>query len=142
MFCRFLSACPPRLSAVCRHNLLGRLALPDDPQKEHRPGQFNAGVERSHILPASARRTFPLYSALPDVERRQVVEDKMRAITPNHNQIRCDVVTTYEQMLHAYAIRSICFMEEHGVEAQADFRWQRLPVDPYDRVRRRPQIPT
>jgi acetyltransferase (GNAT) family protein len=49
------------------------------------------------------------------------VEDKMRAITPDHNQIRCEVVTTYEQMLHAYAIRSICFMEEHGVKAQQCF---------------------
>jgi hypothetical protein len=49
------------------------------------------------------------------------VEHKMRAIAPNHNQIRCEVVTTYEQMLHAYAIRSICFMEEHGVKAQQTF---------------------
>ena len=39
------------------------------------------------------------------------MEDKMRAITPNHDQIRCEVVTTYEQVLHACAIRSICFME-------------------------------
>jgi hypothetical protein len=45
----------------------------------------------------------------------------MRAITPDHNQIRCEVVTTYEQMLHAYAIRSICFMEEHGVKAEHEF---------------------
>jgi hypothetical protein len=45
----------------------------------------------------------------------------MRAITPDHNQIRCEVVTTYEQMLHAYAIRSICYMEEHGVKAQQCF---------------------
>jgi len=50
-----------------------------------------------------------------------VENDKMRAIAPNHNQIRCEVVTTYEQMLHAYAIRSICFMEEHGVKAQQTF---------------------
>jgi Acetyltransferase (GNAT) family len=34
-----------------------------------------------------------------------------------HNSIRAEVVTTYEQLLHAYAIRAICFMEEHGVKA-------------------------
>jgi hypothetical protein len=45
----------------------------------------------------------------------------MSAITPDHNQIRCEVVTTYEQMLHAYAIRGICFMEEHGVKARQTF---------------------
>lgn len=39
----------------------------------------------------------------------------------NHNQIRAEIVTTYEQLLHAYAIRSICFMEEHGVKAQQTF---------------------
>jgi len=49
------------------------------------------------------------------------VEHKMRTVTSDHNQIRCEVVTTYEQMLHAYAIRSICFMEEHGVPAQHEF---------------------
>jgi hypothetical protein len=49
------------------------------------------------------------------------VQDKVRTITPDDNQIRCEVVTTYEQMLHAYAIRSICFMEEHGVKAQQSF---------------------
>jgi hypothetical protein len=49
------------------------------------------------------------------------VEHKMRAITSDHNQIRCEVVTTYEQMLHAYAIRGICFMEEHGVKARQTF---------------------
>ena len=42
-------------------------------------------------------------------------------ITPDHNQIRPEIVTTYEQLLHAYAIRSICFMEEHGVKAQQTF---------------------
>lgn len=45
----------------------------------------------------------------------------MRTISPGHNQIRCEVVTTYEQMLHAYAIRAICFMEEHGVPARHEF---------------------
>jgi hypothetical protein len=45
----------------------------------------------------------------------------MRTITPNHNQIRCEVVTTFEQMQHAYAIRAICFMEEHGVKALQAF---------------------
>lgn len=39
----------------------------------------------------------------------------------NHNLIRTEVVTTYEQLLHAYAIRAICFMEEHGVPARQSF---------------------
>ena len=49
------------------------------------------------------------------------MEHEMTTITPDHNQIRCEVVTTYEQMLHAYAIRGICFMEEHGVKARQTF---------------------
>ncbi len=47
------------------------------------------------------------------------MEHKMRS--HGHNQIRCEVVTTYEQLLHAYAVRSICFMEEHRVKAQHNF---------------------
>ncbi|HVZ51549.1 MAG TPA: hypothetical protein VG986_06260 [Pseudolabrys sp.] len=43
------------------------------------------------------------------------------AFKPGHNLIRTEVVTTYEQMLHAYAIRAICFMEEHGVPAGQTF---------------------
>lgn len=39
----------------------------------------------------------------------------------SHNQVRTEVVTTYEQLLHAFAIRAICFMEEHGVKAQQTF---------------------
>src|SRR5258708_6290345 len=65
-------------------------------------------------MPPSACRPVPVYSSLPDVERRQVVEHKMRAITPDHNQIRCEVVTTYEQMLHAYAIRAFGFRNAGG----------------------------
>lgn len=45
----------------------------------------------------------------------------MKAITPDHNQIRPEIVTTYEQLLHAYAIRAICFMEEHSIPAQHEF---------------------
>jgi hypothetical protein len=33
------------------------------------------------------------------------------------NHIRVEVVTKYDQLLHAFAVRSICFMEEHGVPA-------------------------
>jgi hypothetical protein len=46
------------------------------------------------------------------------MQNNVRTIIPSHNQIRTEVVTTYQQLLHAYAIRSICFMEEHGVKAQ------------------------
>src|ERR1700689_1446810 len=49
------------------------------------------------------------------------MQTNVRAVPPSHNQIRTEVVTTYEQLLHAYAIRSICFMEEHGVKAQQTF---------------------
>ena len=49
------------------------------------------------------------------------MEDKMRTIPLDHNQIRPEIVTTFEQLQHAYAIRSICFMEEHGVKAQQTF---------------------
>lgn len=36
---------------------------------------------------------------------------------PNYNHVRVEIVTQYEQLLHAFAVRSICFMEEHGVPA-------------------------
>ena len=49
------------------------------------------------------------------------MQNNGRIVAPSHNQIRAEVVTTYEQLLHAYAIRSICFMEEHGVKAQQTF---------------------
>jgi len=37
------------------------------------------------------------------------------------NLIRVEVVTTPEQLLHAHAIRAICFMEEHGVAARQTY---------------------
>ena len=40
------------------------------------------------------------------------MEQEIRTISPDHNQIRTEVVTTYEQLLHAYAIRSICLEEQ------------------------------
>jgi hypothetical protein len=49
------------------------------------------------------------------------MEKNARTIAANHNQIRAEVVTTYQQLLHAYAIRSICFMEEHGIPARHEF---------------------
>ncbi len=49
------------------------------------------------------------------------MEHDVREIAPGHNQIRTEIVTTYEQLLHAYAVRSICFMEEHGVPARHEF---------------------
>ena len=49
------------------------------------------------------------------------MEPKIGAITPDHNQIHCEVVTTHEQLLHAYSIRAICFMEERGVPASHEF---------------------
>src|ERR1700692_3129545 len=49
------------------------------------------------------------------------MQNNVRTIVPSHNQIRTEVVTTYQQLLHAYAIRSICFMEEHGIPARHEF---------------------
>jgi hypothetical protein len=37
------------------------------------------------------------------------------------NAIRLVVVTNSEQLLHAYAVRSICFMEETGLAAKRAF---------------------
>ncbi len=49
------------------------------------------------------------------------MEANLRTVGPGHNHIRCEIVTNYEQLLHAYSIRAICFMEEHGVRAQQTF---------------------
>lgn len=49
------------------------------------------------------------------------MEHNVHPVTPSHNQIRTQVVTTQEQLLHAYAIRAICFVEEHGVPAHHEF---------------------
>jgi hypothetical protein len=49
------------------------------------------------------------------------VAEEVRNLDRSHNLIRAEIVTTYEQLLHAYAIRSICFMEEHGVKARQAF---------------------
>jgi hypothetical protein len=35
-----------------------------------------------------------------------------------HNSLRFVIVTNHEQWVHACAIRSICFMEEHGSQAE------------------------
>ncbi len=37
------------------------------------------------------------------------------------NAIRVDIVTNSEQLMHAYAVRSICFMEETGLPARRAF---------------------
>jgi hypothetical protein len=49
------------------------------------------------------------------------MEREVRPLGPDHNQIRTEVVTTYQQLLHAYAVRSICFVEEHGIKARHEF---------------------
>jgi hypothetical protein len=46
------------------------------------------------------------------------------SVPPAHrsdNNIRLVVVTNSEQLLHAYAVRSICFMEETGLAARRAF---------------------
>jgi len=47
--------------------------------------------------------------------------DDLKTPPRNHNSIRTEIVTSYEQLLHAYAIRAVCFMEEHGVKATQTF---------------------
>ncbi len=49
------------------------------------------------------------------------MQNNVRAIDASHNQIRTEVVTTYQQLQHAHAIRSICFMEENGIPARHEF---------------------
>jgi hypothetical protein len=49
------------------------------------------------------------------------MQNNERTIVASHNQIRTEVVTTYQQLQHAYAIRSICFMEENGIPARHEF---------------------
>lgn len=44
-----------------------------------------------------------------------------KAVDRNHNQIRIELVTTQEQLLHAFAIRAICFMDEQGVPARQTY---------------------
>lgn len=41
-----------------------------------------------------------------------------RKAARQHNLIRTEVVTTPEQLLHVYAVRAICFMEETGMAAR------------------------
>jgi len=51
-----------------------------------------------------------------------------------HNALRCEIVTTYEQLLHAQAVRSICFLEEHGMRSSLIFDgndWQATHVIVY-----------
>ncbi|HVV93391.1 MAG TPA: hypothetical protein VHD15_08235 [Hyphomicrobiales bacterium] len=52
-----------------------------------------------------------------------------------HNSIRFEIVTSYEQLLHAQAVRSICFVEEEGVAAKVIFDgndWQATHIIAYD----------
>jgi hypothetical protein len=49
------------------------------------------------------------------------VDHNRAVVDRNHNLLRVAIVTTQEQLLHAYAIRAICFMEEHGVPARQTF---------------------
>lgn len=49
------------------------------------------------------------------------MDQKTNGVGRDHNSIRAEIVTSYEQLLHAYAIRGICFMEEHGVKARQTF---------------------
>ncbi|MGO4705572.1 hypothetical protein AB4072_07330 [Microvirga sp. 2MCAF38] len=49
------------------------------------------------------------------------MQDTPSRIVNHDNLIRVEIVTTPEQLLHAYAIRAICFMEEHGVTARQTY---------------------
>lgn len=49
------------------------------------------------------------------------MEEKKQSLSRSHNLVRTEIVTTNEQLLHAYAIRAICFMEEHGVKARQTY---------------------
>jgi hypothetical protein len=49
------------------------------------------------------------------------MNDADRSGPIGHNSIRVVIVTTLEQLQHAYTIRAICFMEENGVAAGQSF---------------------
>jgi len=49
------------------------------------------------------------------------MDGKKSQALPGHNSIRVELVTTMEQLQHAYTIRAICFMEENGVAAGQSF---------------------
>jgi hypothetical protein len=49
------------------------------------------------------------------------MDQEMSRTRHHDNLIRVEVVTTAEQLLHAHAIRAICFMEENGVPARQTY---------------------
>jgi hypothetical protein len=81
--------------------------------------RFNTDVEQHQILPPSATRGASL--TLRYVLSGGAVVEQTPNRGRNHNQIRAEIVTTYKQLQHAHAIRSICFMEERGVRARHEF---------------------
>ncbi len=46
---------------------------------------------------------------------------KQEKLGRDHNQIRTTVVTTPEQLLHAFAVRAVCIMEETGLSAMQTY---------------------
>ncbi len=49
------------------------------------------------------------------------MEPESHGTVSHDNLIRAEIVAPPEQLLHAFAIRAICFMEEHGVAARQTF---------------------
>ena len=41
----------------------------------------------------------------------------MALSTRHDNQIRCEIVKTLDQLVHVNAVKAICFLEEHGMQA-------------------------
>jgi hypothetical protein len=82
---------------------------------------FNAAVEPQHILAASESAVTAIHLRTISRTRSPNMRDESATFDRSHNTIRTEIVTSYEQLLHAYAIRAICFMEEHGVKAQQTF---------------------
>src|ERR1043166_7886201 len=131
LFCAFVDpSVAARRPGVPRQRVFSCVfpAKPRDPIAEMQPRparatsrHFNAGVEQRHVLPASAARAGPLFSSLRQVVRSATMPNNAQIVAPSHNSIRVEIVTTYEQLLHAYAIRSICFIEENGMKAQQMF---------------------
>src|SRR5215213_5758854 len=52
---------------------------------------------------------------------RAPMDPTEKSPNPHDNQIRVEIVTTPEQLMHAYAIRAICFIEEHGVAVRQTY---------------------
>jgi hypothetical protein len=71
-----------------------------------------------------SNQSLPVCKRLTDGRNNESAIQSEKMSGPAHksdNTIRIVIVTNSEQLLHAYAVRSICFMEETGLAARRAF---------------------